>query len=100
LPKKRDVDAILMSMNDNVATALTDLELGSRARVARWKRIVETEIKSPIPFGHKYALDTIKQGEPIVKYGEIIGVSTKNIEAGEHVHVHNIVSLRGRGDKV
>ena len=33
------------------------------------------------------------------KYGEIIGLATKDIQQGEYVHVHNIESCRGRGDK-
>ncbi len=33
------------------------------------------------------------------KYGQVIGRATKDIEAGGHVHVHNLESTRGRGDK-
>lgn len=40
----------------------------------------------------------IQKGEYIYKYGEIIGKATKEILAGYHAHVHNIESLRGRGD--
>ena len=35
----------------------------------------------------------------IVKYGEIIGRATQDIAVGQHVHVHNLESCRGRGDK-
>lgn len=45
-----------------------------------------------IPAGHKYALRAIAEGEYIVKYGEIIGRSTKNIVTGEWVHTHNVKS--------
>ena len=89
-----------MTRKDNVATAVADLEARSVARAICEGRAIETVIKSPIPFGHKYAIKRIREGEPIVKYGEAIGVSTKTIEEGEHVHIHNIVSLRGRGDIV
>jgi len=34
----------------------------------------------------------------ILKYGEVIGRATRDIEAGAHAHVQNIESLRGRGD--
>ena len=40
----------------------------------------------------------IDSGENIIKYGEIIGKASKPIKTGEHVHVHNIESTRGRGD--
>lgn len=51
-----------------------------------------------IPYGHKIALCEIPSGEEIVKYGEVIGVAVKDIQKGNHVHVHNLDSLRGRGD--
>jgi len=34
-----------------------------------------------------------------VKYGEPIGIATRDIRSGQHVHVHNLESARGRGDK-
>ena len=45
-----------------------------------------------IPAGHKYALKDIKKGEPVVKYGQIIGRATDDIEKGEWVHTHNVKS--------
>ena len=51
-----------------------------------------------IPYGHKIALRDIAKGEQIVKYGEEIGVATHDIRTGEYVHVHNLDSMRGRGD--
>ena len=45
-----------------------------------------------IPAGHKYALRDIKAGEPVYKYGEVIGRATENIKAGEWVHTHNLKS--------
>ena len=53
---------------------------------------------SPIPYGHKIAIEPIPKGTTILKYGESIGISNKDIEVGEHVHVHNLESTRGRGD--
>ena len=51
-----------------------------------------------IPYGHKIAINFIPKGSIILKYGESIGISNKDIEVGEHVHVHNLESTRGRGD--
>ncbi len=53
-----------------------------------------------IPFGHKFALEDIMKGTPIIKYGETIGFATEDIKEGDHVHVHNVEGLRGRGDMV
>ena len=40
--------------------------------------------------GHKYALTLIREGEDVIKYGSPIGHATCQIEAGEHVHTHNL----------
>jgi len=55
-------------------------------------------LTNDIPYGHKIALTDIPKGEAIVKYGEQIGIATTDIRAGQHVHVHNVESTRGRGD--
>jgi altronate dehydratase small subunit len=52
-----------------------------------------------IPFGHKFAVRDIGKGELVLKYGEPIGVATMDIGAGSYVHVHNVESSRGRGDR-
>ncbi len=43
-----------------------------------------------VPAGHKLAIAAIAQGQPVKRYGQIIGVATKDIRAGEHVHTHNL----------
>jgi altronate hydrolase len=45
-----------------------------------------------IPTGHKFALCDIKNGEYVIKYGEIIGRATSDIKTGEWVHSHNLRS--------
>ena len=75
---------IVLGDKDNVAIALRAIlkddsigELGLSAR-------------TDIPKGHKVAKRAIPSGEAVFKYGQIIGRSTKDISAGEHVHTHNI----------
>ena len=46
--------------------------------------------KSEIPLGHKIAMIDLKEGDTILKYGHDIGKVVKNINKGEHVHVHNV----------
>ncbi|MBA49643.1 MAG: galactonate dehydratase [Paracoccus sp.] len=41
------------------------------------------------PAGHKIARRAIATGEPVFKYGQIIGYATADISAGDHVHSHN-----------
>jgi len=47
-----------------------------------------------IPAGHKVAIRAHAVGEPIRRYGQIIGFATAPIAPGEHVHVQNC----GMGD--
>lgn len=49
---------------------------------------------SEIPLGHKIAIKDIKSGEKIIEYGEVIGEATSEIKKGQHVHTHNIKTLR------
>jgi altronate hydrolase len=46
--------------------------------------------RQPTPKGHKLALRAIAAGEPVRKYGAVIGRATAPIGPGEHVHVHNL----------
>jgi altronate hydrolase len=85
---------IVISETDNVATALEALEAG---------RVLTTgggavTVAEPIARGHKVALRPIAAGSPVVKYGSPIGTASADIAAGAHVHTHNLMSARGRGD--
>lgn len=42
------------------------------------------------PRGHKLAAGAIAKGEPIVKFGQIIGFARDNIAPGTWVHEHNV----------
>jgi altronate dehydratase len=77
---------------DNVAMALSDFQKGD-AVLIEGATIV---FKDPVEYGHKFALKDLRAGEPVVKFAETIGVASRDIAAGEHVHVHNLKSLRAR----
>ena len=46
-------------------------------------------VSQSIPAGHKVASRAIS-GEPVYRYGEIIGFAKRAIASGEHVHTHNL----------
>lgn len=92
------IDAIIGHETDNVATALADIAAGMEALTRVEKVMKKFTVREAIPYGHKFAVAKVRQGEAVIKYGEIIGSATACIEAGCHVHVHNVMSLRGRGD--
>jgi altronate dehydratase small subunit len=88
--------AIVINEKDNVATALVSLKAGSTVSLEVLGRMARVKLRTAIPMGHKFALCEIPQGADVFKYGEPIGRTTATILPGEHVHVHNLVSHRGR----
>jgi altronate hydrolase len=42
-----------------------------------------------VPAGHKVATRAIAAGQPIHRYGQVIGVASRDIAPGEHVHTQN-----------
>ena len=90
---------VVMKPEDNVATCLTDLKSGEIATLNVDGTPLNLTVAADIPFGHKLALADIGTGENVVKYAETIGVASQSIAVGEHVHVHNVESIRARGDK-
>ncbi len=43
-----------------------------------------------VPKGHKLAVRPLAQGQPLKKFGQIIGFASKAIQPGEWVHEHNL----------
>ena len=72
--------------DDNVAVALEDLRKGETLTL---DSVSVTAIED-IARGHKIALRDIKEGEPVVKYGNPIGLAKADIPAGAWAHVHNV----------
>ena len=87
--------ALTLNEEDNVATAIAPLEPGQSVAVPVGKERIEVKIRDPIPFGHKFAINDIVDGGSVVKYGHDIGAATSEIKTGQHVHVHNVKTLRG-----
>ena len=93
------LSALVLNGEDNVATAVQSLQSGKTVSVEIEDSVINIVLSQSIPFGHKFALKDIERGEEIIKYGETIGRAVAKINRGEHVHVHNVEGLRGRGDK-
>jgi altronate dehydratase small subunit len=88
-------DFILIHESDNVVTALTSLEPGHVLRLKGSGGFREITVRESIPFAHKCAIVDIREGGQVLKYGETIGLASQDIGSGEHVHVHNLRSIRG-----
>jgi altronate hydrolase len=93
LPRKGEMtmtadDKVLIQLSDadNVAVARVDLAAGQALNLAGQPVVA----RDAIPSGHKIAIASIAAGGTVLKYGQVIGLATRTILAGEHVHVHNV----------
>jgi hypothetical protein len=86
--------ALKMHPEDNVAVVLQATPAHTSVILLNQKESKEFLLRQAIESYHKFALKTINLGEEIIKYGEVIGVATKSIAVGEHVHTHNVRSIR------
>jgi altronate dehydratase len=92
--------ALKLTASDNVATALVNLLEGAVVAIADTEgaELETVTALSDIPRGHKIALRDIPAGASVVKYGCQIGIASRDIVRGAHVHTQNLGSARGRGD--
>jgi altronate hydrolase len=75
--------------SDDVAVAVDALEPGDLVRAGDR----EIEIVDAVAAGHKLALRTIPDGDPVRKYGWPVGRATTVIHAGQWIHSHNLKTL-------
>ncbi len=84
--------------NDDVGVAVTDLEEGEKVKAKVIKStqpvVKEVKVNEDVPLTHKVSLVDMDKGHKVIEYDEVIGETTKNIEAGDHVHTHNIRSIK------
>ena len=78
--------ALRLHPADNVAIARVPLAAGAELRVGELPVVT----REPIPAGHKVSILPIAVGETVHRYGQSIGRARTEIEAGRHVHTHNL----------
>lgn len=88
---KGEMDYIKINDLDNVCVALNDLPKDSKVELGDETIITNEEI----PAGHKVALTDIKAGDPVIKYGNRIGLAKADIKKGDWIHTHNIKTALG-----
>lgn len=88
--------ALIHAHPDFVAVATDDIAKGEEIVAVYMDDNKQTSVRSKedIALGHKIALRNIGKGEKVIEYGDVIGAAMKDIATGEHVHVHNLKSLR------
>src|SRR5688572_22744493 len=81
-PLKAPPRTIRLHADDNVAVAIDVVNKGDPAAgLTARERILR---------GHKMAVEPIREGEAIRKFGQIIGFAKHHIAPGEWVHEHNV----------
>ena len=85
-------NAMIIEPEDNVAVAIEPIAAGDTVTYVVKGEEVSLTAKEDITIYHKIATRDIAEGEPVVKYGEHIGVATALIPKGCHVHVQNVAS--------
>lgn len=78
--------AIVLRAEDDVAIAKQGLAAGTVLEDVTGRFEVRQDIKP----GHKVARRAVAAGQPVRRYGQIIGFATRDIAAGDHVHIHNL----------
>jgi altronate hydrolase len=74
--------AVRLSAEDNVVVAVDQITPGSL--------VGDVTARERVPRGHKMASGAIADGEPVRKYGQIIGFASRAIAPGSWVHEHNV----------
>ncbi len=84
-PRTQDT-LIQLRPEDNVAITTAPLKAGATLQGEEGT----CNIADDIPPGHKVAMRPIKKGDSVLKYGQVIGVATQDIQTGDWVHSHNL----------
>ena len=86
------MNAMVIDSKDNVAVAVEPIPAGTAVEL----RSGETGViaAEDITIYHKVAIRPIAKDEPVVKYGEHIGLASVDIAPGQHVHTHNVADHR------
>ena len=86
------VNALIASPKDSVVTLTDKVSVGDQVMYFLNDELVSVMALEDVPQYHKLAVKAVKLGDPVVKYGEVIGIAKADIRPGEHVHTHNLSS--------
>ena len=86
-------DLIIHDEKDNVGVVVIETTKKGQecnAWIMENDKSIKVSSINEVPLGHKIALNDLKEGDTILKYGHDIGKVVKPIKKGDHVHVHNV----------
>ena len=91
------VNGMIIDAKDNVGVVIEPVKKGSKiVYLDSNKNVVEVSAVDDFERVSQIVVDpkNIEENQPIVKYGEHIGLAAYTIQQGSHVHVHNVKSAR------
>ena len=88
------INSLMIDEKDSVVVAIETIAKGTEVNYKLGEEVKTIVAKDDIQIYHKVAIANVKKGEPVVKYGQHIGLAGVDIEVGQHVHVHNVESHR------
>ncbi len=83
---------LMVNPKDTVVMVLEDSKRGDTVQTPKG----EITLLEDVEFAHKVSIVPLKQGEPVIKYGEEIGYMLADAPAGTWIHNHNMGCDRGR----
>ncbi|MGE1063733.1 UxaA family hydrolase [Megasphaera paucivorans] len=89
------INAMIIDELDNVGVVIYPIKKGDTiSYVMANQQTAEIQAVDDIKIYHKFAIRDIVKGAPVVKYGQHIGSAGIDIKQGQHVHIHNVESVR------
>ena len=88
------INALIIDVKDSVGVAIEQIAKGTEISYKAGDKVLTLTALGDIQIYHKFATRDIAKGEPVVKYGEHIGIASEDIKAVAHVHTHNVESHR------
>lgn len=94
-------NAVMIDEKDNVIVAIEPIAAGDQVFCTTPSGApIQLTAVDDITIYHKIAIRELAPGDKIVKYGEHIGEAACPIHVGQHVHTHNVASVRENLDSL
>ncbi|HVC93974.1 MAG TPA: altronate dehydratase family protein [Pirellulales bacterium] len=79
-------DVVHLHPDDNVCVAIRNVPQSAQVSAGG----ATVTLSGAVRMGHKIALEKIRKGDRVLRYGQTIGFATEAIEPGDWIHTHNI----------
>ena len=87
------INALLIRGTDNVATCVTAVRRGETVACRADGAVLTLTALEDIPQWHKVSLTDLSAGDPVIKYGQMIGKAVRPIPKGSLADHNNITGI-------